>query len=92
MNQKILQLDSRDNVLIALVDLKQGETVEFSGKSYRLISSVPAKHKFVTDDLQVGSPVIMYGVIVGSATKPIPKGSLLTTSNVHHQAAPVHAG
>ncbi len=91
VQQKVLQLDSRDNVLIALVDLKQGETVEFSGKSYPLVSSVPAKHKFVTEDLQVGARVIMYGVIVGRATKPIPLGSLLTTNNVHHQAAPFHA-
>lgn len=90
MHQKVLQLDSRDNVLIALVDLKQGEQVEFSEETYALASSVPAKHKFVTEDLQVGAPVIMYGVIVGSATKPIPWGSLLTTSNVHHQAAAFH--
>ncbi|HEV7219965.1 MAG: UxaA family hydrolase [Terriglobales bacterium] len=90
MQEKVLQLDSRDNVLIALVDLKQGEQLMFSGKSYALASSVPAKHKFATEDLQVGSPVIMYGVIVGSATKPIARGSLLTTNNVHHQAAPFH--
>ncbi len=90
VQQKVLQLDSRDNVLIALVDLKQGEQVKFSGKNHALVSSVPAKHKFATEDLQVGSPVIMYGVIVGSATKLIAQGSLLTTSNVHHQAAPFH--
>jgi altronate hydrolase len=88
--EKVLQLDSRDNVLIALVDLKDGEQVQFSGKRYTLISSVPAKHKFVTENLQVGSTVIMYGVIVGSATKPIPQGALVTTGNVHHQAAPFH--
>ena len=90
MQEKVLQLDPGDNVLIALVDLKDGEHVDFSGKSYALISSVPAKHKFVTEDLQIGSPVIMYGVIVGSATKAIPQGALVTTSNVHHQAAPFH--
>ena len=91
MQETVLQLDSRDNVLIALVDLKQGEQVKLSGKSYALVSSVPAKHKFATEDLQIGSPVTMYGVIVGSATKSIPQGSLLTTNNVHHQAAPFHA-
>ncbi len=91
MQEKVLQLDSRDNVLIALVDLKLGEEVDFSENSYTLLSSVPAKHKFATEDLQVGAPVTMYGVIVGSATKPIPRGSLLTTNNVHHQTAPFQA-
>jgi altronate hydrolase len=90
VEEKVLQLDRRDNVLIALVDLKDGEQLQLSGKSYTLLSSVPAKHKFVTENLQVGSPVIMYGVIVGSTTKAIPQGALVTTSNVHHQAAPFH--
>ena len=48
MADRILQLDPRDNVLIALTDLNQGEQVEFSGKSYTLVSNVPAKHKFAT--------------------------------------------
>ncbi|MGH9529668.1 MAG: UxaA family hydrolase [Terriglobales bacterium] len=91
MQQKVLQLDPRDNVLIALVDLKPGEEVNFSGKRYTLVSTVPAKHKFATEDLQVGARVIMYGVVVGSATKPIAQGSLLNTGNVHHQAATFHA-
>jgi altronate hydrolase len=91
VEEKVLQLDPKDNVLIALVDLKEGEKVEFHGKSFTLVSSVPAKHKFVTEDLPADAPVIMYGVIVGSATKPAPRGSLLTTNNVHHQVAPFHA-
>ncbi len=78
-------------MLIALADLKQGDEVNFSGKNYALVSSVPAKHKFATEDLGPSAPVIMYGIMVGSATRPIPRGSLLTTGNVHHQAAPFHA-
>ncbi len=65
MADKVLQLDSRDNVLVALTDLKQGERVEVSGKSYTLVSNVPAKHKFATQDLAAGADVIMYGVSGG---------------------------
>jgi altronate hydrolase len=32
----------------------------------------------------------MYGVIVGTAVKPIPRGGLLTVGNLHHQAAAFH--
>jgi altronate hydrolase len=87
MADKVLKLDSRDNVLIALADLKQGEQVEFSGQSYTLVSNVPAKHKFATQDLASGAAVIMYGVLVGKATKPVSCGERLTTSNVQHQAS-----
>ncbi len=89
MQNKILQLDPRDNVLIALVDLSAGERVQFSGETYLLVSSVPAKHKFVTKDLLVDDSVIMYGAIVGSAMKFIPRGSLISTGNVHHRAAAI---
>ena len=90
MQKQILQLDPRDNVLIALTDLKQGQTVDYAGTVYSLVSSVPAKHKFAVNDLAVGDEVTMYGVLVGKAFKPIKRGELLTVGNIHHQAAPFH--
>jgi len=90
MRSRILQLDSRDNVLVALVDLKQGERVEWLGRTHHLKSDVPAKHKFATADLTPGAPVMMYGVLVGQAVTPIAEGELLTVSNIRHQASPFH--
>jgi altronate hydrolase len=90
MPPRVLQLDSSDNVLVALTDLMQGEPIEFSGQNYTLLSNVPAKHKFVTQELAVGAEVIMYGVLVGRATKAIGRGQALTTSNVQHQASGFH--
>jgi altronate hydrolase len=83
---KVLQLDSRDNVLIALTDLHQGETVEHNAGSFRLFSGVPAKHKFATEDLLSGARVTMYGVQVGRTAQPVRRGELLTTANLHHQS------
>jgi len=31
MNSRVLQLDSRDNVLVALTDLVRGEAIEWNG-------------------------------------------------------------
>ena len=90
MQNRILKLDSRDNTLIALADLKQGEQVQFEGKDYTLVSNVPAKHKFATDDLATGADVIMYGVLVGKAVRPIQRGEWVNTANIHHEAAPFH--
>ena len=87
MQSKVLKLDTKDNVLIALADLRAGEQIVFDGQTYTLESSVPAKHKFATADLAVGASVIMYGVLVGKAMEAIPRGGLLTTGNIHHQSA-----
>jgi altronate hydrolase len=90
MSLKLLQLDARDNVLIALSDLKAGDRIEFGSEVYTLPKSVPAKHKFAMRSLAVGEDVTMYGVLVGRAAKPIAAGELLTTVNIQHQAAPFH--
>src|SRR6202040_2878330 len=87
MQNKVLKLDSKDNVLIALADLRRGEQISFDSQSYTLESDVPAKHKFATEDLAIGANIIMYGVLVGKAVAPIRRGELLTTRNIHHQAA-----
>ena len=86
MQNEVLKLDSRDNVVIALTDLRQGQDVRVGDAVYRLQSNVPAKQKFATDNLPVGAHVIMYGVLVGKAVKPVGRGELLSTSNVQHQA------
>ena len=88
MHLNVLQLDSRDNVLIALSDLKAGDRIAFDGEIYSLPRNVPAKHKFAMRALAVGDNVLMYGVLVGRAVKPIAAGELLTTGNIQHQAAP----
>src|ERR1700693_4944815 len=87
MQKKVLKLDSKDNVLIALADLRRGEQISFDSQYYTLESDVPAKHKFATENLAIGANIIMYGVLVGKAVAPIRQGELLTTRNIHHQAA-----
>ncbi len=87
MRNRVLQLDSRDNVLIALADLKRDEPFSFCGQTHALVTDVPAKHKFATQDLAPGDPVVMYGVLVGKAVTLIRRGELLTTRNVRHEAA-----
>ncbi len=86
--QQVLKLDSRDNVLIALADLRKGDQVHFSGETYELRSDVSAKHKFATTDLPTGSDVIMYGVLVGKTMSDVYRGEVLTVRNLHHEAAP----
>ena len=86
-HKKTIQLDPRDNVLVALTDLPAGELVENSSGIFTLVSAIPAKHKLAAKNFATGAEIVMYGVIVGRAREPIPQGGLLTTQNVVHDAA-----
>src|SRR5580692_8931281 len=83
----VLRLDAKDNVLVALTDLLKGENVSFLGNGYVLSGDVPAKHKFVTQDVNAGGEIIMYGVLVGHAVENLRRGDLLSTRNIRHAAA-----
>src|SRR5690349_6590335 len=90
MANSVLRLHPKDNVLVALLDLKQDQAVELSGQSYTLATDVPAKHKFATQDLPTGTEILMYGVLVGKAQQLIRKGEVLTTRNLRHEASSFH--
>jgi altronate hydrolase len=87
MNHKVTKIHPEDNVLVALTDLAANEKVEYNGDQYTLADRVPAKHKFVTKDMQPGDELFMYGVLVGKAQTFIAEGSRITTSNVKHAAS-----
>jgi altronate hydrolase len=88
--QRVLKLSRRDNVLVALSDLRKGERIEFDGAVYRLATDVAAKHKFATAPLAPGDDIFMYGVLVGKATTPIALGEVITPRNTRHEAADFH--
>ena len=87
---RVLQLDPRDNVLVALMDLGMGERIGFLERDYVLSADVPAKHKFVTEQIAAGGEIIMYGVLVGKATEALRPGDLLATRNLRHAAREFH--
>jgi altronate hydrolase len=88
---RVLQLSPRDNVFVALSDLKQAESIDCSGRTLLLKSDIPAKHKFASVDLAAGDQVVMYGVVVGEVVQQIAAGELLTTSSIRHRSAPFHS-
>jgi altronate hydrolase len=81
---EFLQIHPKDNVLVALKDLPKGKLIIFNGLPIILQDDIHAKHKFFIDDLALGEEVIMYGVLVGKAIGPIPRGGLMTVDNTKH--------
>ncbi len=88
---RTLRVDPRDNVVIALADLRRGEPVTDSGEEFTLATDVAAKHKFAARALAPSEQIVMYGVVVGKATAPIARGEAITTKNIRHEAAAFHS-
>lgn len=86
MKQKVLKVHPDDNVLVALIDLEEGEMITFQGEEYRMQSKIPAKHKFAITHLSPGAEVTMYGVLVGKTQTEILRGGLISTANLKHAA------
>lgn len=87
-----MKIHPEDNVLVALTDLAVNDTVEYNGKEYTLVDRVPAKHKFVIQDMQPGDDIFMYGVLVGKVEIRIPRGGRITISNLKHAASGFQVG
>lgn len=86
MASQLIKIHPSDNVIVALRDLPTGADAEWDGQHYNLPYGVSSKHKFVTEDIETGGAIIMYGVLVGRATQPIKRGEPITTFNLRHDA------
>jgi altronate hydrolase len=88
MKQRVLKVHPADNVIVALQNLHKGEVVHCQGRDHVPAADISAKHKFFEKEMQPGEKVIMYGGLVGTVRRFIPKGGLMTTDNVVHAAEP----
>jgi altronate hydrolase len=85
MPDTVLQIDPRDNALVALAPLAPGTTVFFCSSSCLVTENIPAKQKLALVDFKPGDLIRMYGMVVGEATLPIARGGLLSTRNIRHR-------
>ncbi|HEY5055481.1 MAG TPA: UxaA family hydrolase, partial [Acidobacteriaceae bacterium] len=90
MTEAVLQIDPRDNVVVALAALSAGTEVHYShppaSGSCVVAQAIPAKHKMALEDFAPGDLIRMYGMVVGEVTQAIPRGGLISTRNVRHRA------
>ncbi|MBU2912655.1 UxaA family hydrolase [Reichenbachiella agariperforans] len=87
MSNRYVQIDPRDNLIVAIQDLKKNEEISVADTILVLKEDVQAKHKFALQDLAEGDLVYMYGVLVGKATTAIEQGRSITVRNMKHASA-----
>lgn len=84
ISAKVQKVDERDDLVVALQRLQEGEMVTLGGEGWTLREPIPAKQKFAARDFTSGERVTMYGVTVGKALRAIRAGELVSQSNLAH--------
>ena len=77
-----IRISSEDNVVVALRDIKRGETIKGDYDPVVTLEDVGRGHKIAIRDIPSGSPVIKYGNRIGIASSDIKAGSFVHTHNV----------
>ena len=84
--QNFLKINDKDNVVVALVPISQGEEilVEWDGRKKTVTAGqdIPAGHKMAICDIKKGGEVIKYGYRIGNATEDIKEGEWIHTHNI----------
>ncbi len=79
-----IRVDASDDILVALRNIAQTTEI-LEGLS--TTEEIPAKQKLAGRDFSQGEDITMYGVTVGTATRPIAAGSLIHTGNITHKSS-----
>ena len=85
---KGFQIDSRDNVATALSMIPAGRDAGVIGEHredisrIRALDNIPCGHKIALCHIGAGDPIVKYNVVIGVATKDIPRGSWVHLHNI----------
>lgn len=79
---KAIKISADDTVAVAITQLQAGETVQIDKEEIRLVSEIPAGHKFALRDISTGEKIIKYGYAIGAAKEDIAAGSHVHVHNL----------
>lgn len=75
------KINQHDNVVVALQNLKAGESIQFEDKIITVQSDVTAGHKIAVRNIAQGECIVKYGFPIGTATCDISAGDWIHTHN-----------
>ncbi len=87
MSKSYVQIDPKDNIIVAIRNLDKGMVTSVAGKDVVLKENIKGKHKYALHNFSIGDEIYMYGVLIGKAIIPIHEGQAITIDNVKHASA-----
>jgi len=87
MSKNYVQIDPKDNIIVAITPLPKNTFIDVAGETFTLQGDIKQKHKFALHDFKIGDQIYMYGVLIGKAVLPIQRGTAITIENVKHASA-----
>lgn len=79
---KLIRINPRDNVAVALHPVAAGETLLVGGGAVTAAEEIPQGHKIALAAIAEGQPVVKYGYPIGHATADIAAGAWVHTHNM----------
>uniref|UniRef100_A0A7C4W3S4 SAF domain-containing protein n=1 Tax=Geoglobus ahangari TaxID=113653 RepID=A0A7C4W3S4_9EURY len=78
--------NEKDNVAVALEDLKPGERIKISKGGFEvgieIKQEIPFGHKIALEKIKAGEKVVKYGEVIGMATSDINPGEHVHVHNL----------
>lgn len=80
--KEFIKINKDDNVVVALMDLKKGQSIHLQGEELVLKEDIKKGHKIAIKDIAKDENVIKYGFPIGHAIKHIYKGEFIHSHNI----------
>lgn len=79
--KNLIQINEKDNIVVALTDLSKGEIISIGDKNITLKEDVKRGHKVAIEDIKIDENIIKYGFPIGHSIMDISKGQWVHTHN-----------
>jgi altronate hydrolase len=79
--KNFLKINEKDNIILALIDLKKDETLDVNGYTINVKEDIPRGHKIALKEIMKNESIIKYGFPIGHALTAIAPGEHVHTHN-----------
>lgn len=78
----VIQINPKDNVVVALQPIVKGTEISMNGKSVTALENIPQGNKMAVATIKAGEDVVKYGFPIGHATENVEPGRWMHTHNI----------
>ena len=82
MKDKLIRIDKKDNVAVALSDINAGEELKLNKDEVHAAENINKNFKVALKDINKGETIIKYGFPIGIATQNIKAGCVVHSHNM----------